>query len=169
METNYHPDDVLHNDVPRETPSGLKTLTTLTYIGCAFAYISTIWGFFGTKNSQKNMEQLQEARDKMGDGFMGRWIDASMEMVKKGEQFQTINIVLTLIFTTMCLVGAMRMRQLRKSGFPIYAFGELAPIPVLFALFGVNLVTGITGGFTALIAILFTLLYARQRQHLVRN
>ncbi|RYZ23557.1 MAG: hypothetical protein EOO16_04400 [Chitinophagaceae bacterium] len=168
METNYQTGDVLH-DVPHEVPSGLKTLTTLTFIGCGFAYLSTIWGFFGNKDVDKNREQIQEAREKMGDGFMGRWMDGSLEMVEKGAQYQTINVVLTLIFTTMCLVGAMRMRKLRKSGFPIYAFGELAPIVVLYALFGFNIVTGVTGGITALIAIIFTLLYARQRKYMVRD
>jgi hypothetical protein len=169
METNYRSEDLLHNDVPAEVPSSLKTLTLLTFIGCGYYYISTLWGLLMPKDTQKQVNEIHEAREKLGDGFMARWMDGSAEMLEKSQQHQWLSVALTLIFTTLCLIGAIKMRKLQRSGFPIYAFGELAPLLVMYALFGFNIVTAVTGGFVAIIAIVFTLLYARQRKYMVRD
>jgi hypothetical protein len=60
------------------------------------------------------------------------------------------------------------MRKLKKSGYPIYVIGELAPIAVTAALVGFSLVGGIATAFSAIIALLFVILYTTQRKHLVR-
>jgi hypothetical protein len=171
MEPNYSTPpsstDILHNDIPRELPGRLNVLTILTFIGCGLSYLSSLWGLVSGKNAQSQIDKIEESRDKVGDGFMGKWMDASVEMLHRGEQYKWINLAVALIFTTLCLVGALQMRKLRKPGFGLYAIGELVPIPILFILMGINMVTLVTGGFAALIAIIFTLLYAGQRKYLV--
>ncbi|MDB5250931.1 MAG: hypothetical protein JWP27_100 [Flaviaesturariibacter sp.] len=171
MEPNYSTPpastDILHNDIPQETSGSLNVLTILTFIGCGLSYVSTLWGLVSGKNAQQQIDKIEESRDKVGDGFMGRWMDASVEMLHRGEQYKWINLGVALVFTTLCLIGALQMRKLKKQGFGIYAIGELLPIPIMFILMGVNLVTLVTGCFGALIAIIFTVLYARQRKYLV--
>ncbi|RYY86628.1 MAG: hypothetical protein EOO15_14000 [Chitinophagaceae bacterium] len=170
MEYSSTPEtDVLRDHRPKELPSTLNVLTILTFIGCGLAYIGAIWGVVSSKNSQEQIDKIRENRDQMGDGFMGKYMDASIDMMQRASQYQWINLAQTLLFTTLCLVGAMQMRKLKKQGFGIYAIGELAPIPIMFILMGVNIATLITGGFGAIIAIVFTILYANQRKHMIDN
>ncbi|RYY38786.1 MAG: hypothetical protein EOO08_13300 [Chitinophagaceae bacterium] len=161
--------DILRDHRPKELPSTLNVLTILTFIGCAWSYIGTLWGLAMNKNPQEQIDKIREGRDKVGDGFLGRWLDASMEMAQRGEQFKYINVGLTFLFTTLCLVGALQMRKLKKQGFSLYAIGEIVPIPVMFILMGFNLATMVFGAFAAIIAIVFVILYAGQRKYMTNN
>jgi predicted membrane protein len=61
----------------------------------------------------------------------------------------------------------MQMRKLKKSGFTLYAIGELAPLAVSAGLLGFSFFGGIMMALSAIIAILFVILYATQRKYLV--
>ncbi|MER3464083.1 MAG: hypothetical protein C4329_06385, partial [Chitinophagaceae bacterium] len=151
------------NDIleqPKELPGMLNTLTVLTFIGCAISYLSSLWSFYSATNYQQNLEKMQEAQDKLGDSTMGKMIEGSMEMLKKSHDYRYIILIVGLVFTTLCLVGALQMRKLKKGGFAIYTIGELVPLIITPILMGVNLSAGIGLAVGAVIAIFFVALYA---------
>ncbi|TCZ67323.1 hypothetical protein [Flaviaesturariibacter aridisoli] len=158
--------ELLHDQLPKKLPSTLNVLTILTFIGCGIAYISALWGLVSGKNAQEQADKIRDNREQMGDGFMGKWMDASLDMMQRAEQYKYINLVVALLFTTLCLVGALQMRKLKKQGFSIWAIGEWVPIVVMFILMGTNLVTMVMGGFSVVVALVFTLLYAGQRKYM---
>jgi len=166
METKYQTEDLLTNDLPEKPTGTLKTLTTLTFIGCAYIYITTLWGLFKNQDIDKQVEDLRTARDQVGEGFMAKWMDASIDMVQRVHDYRWINLLSTLLFTTLCLVGAMQMRKLKKQGFNIYVIGQVAPLLLAFVIMGVNMVSLVTIGFLAVIALVFILLYAGQRKYM---
>lgn len=152
----------------RQLPGMLNVLTILTFIGCGLAYITSIYGFF---TAGKNMEELEEAVDKAGDNEMLRKIaEGSIELANKSADNKYILLVSGLLFTTLCLIGALQMRKLKKSGYLLYVIGELTPVIISAVIFGFGNLMGnisLIGG--AFFAVLFVILYTTQRKYLVND
>lgn len=146
----------------------LKTLTVLTFIGCALAYISILINMADWGNYEKRLADAQREQEKLSDTEMGaRLMEGTVEMIKKTHEHRYALAATNFIFTTLCLVGAMRMRKLRKSGYPIYLVGELAPLAVSAALIGFSFFGGIMMAVSAFFALLFVILYTTQRKYLI--
>jgi hypothetical protein len=166
MDTNQNRD--LFPEQKKELPGMLNVLTILTFIGCGLSYIGTLWGFYQSTNYENEKAELEELRDKSGDNeFANKMMDASLEMLEKNYENRYILLLSGLLFTTLCLVGALQMRKLKKSGYMIYLVGELTPVILTAILIGFSLVGGITTLITAIVAILFVVLYSTQRKYLV--
>ncbi len=156
-------------DQPKQgLPGMLNVLTILTFIGCGISYLGAIWGFFDSSNYEEKVAQMEDMQDKVGDSELGsKMMQGGMEMLEKSYENRYILLISGLVFTTFCLIGAMQMRKLKKSGYLLYVIGELAPLVVTALLLGFSL----TGGFAILIggiiAIVFVILYTTQRKYLV--
>jgi hypothetical protein len=166
MNTNQNPD--LFQDQPKVLPGMLNALTILTFVGCAISYLSIIWNFIQAGNIEKQKAEMEDMRDRVGDsGFGSKMMEGSLDVLQKSYDYRYILLITGLLFTTLCLIGAMQMRKLKRSGYTIYVVGELAPIIVSAALIGFSLVGGIATVFSAVFALLFVILYTTQRKHLV--
>jgi len=149
-------------------PKGsLNTLTTLTIIGCSIGYIGSIYSFFKAGSYEEDIAKMEDMRDR-SSGTGARLIDESIQMAQKSHDYRYILLLSGVLFLTLCLIGALQMRKLKKSGYPIYVVGEIAPIILSIALLGIgSMIMKITMGFTIVIAILFVALYSAQRKYLV--
>ncbi len=149
----------------REIPGMLNVLTILTFIGCAYVYLTTIYGFF---TSGKDMEKLEEMRDEAGEGggFLKMMAEGSYDIAVVSDENKYILLVAGLLFTTMCLIGAIQMRKLKRSGYLIYVIGEIAPVVLSAVLFYSIPFGQVFTGFAAFIALIFVILYTTQRKHL---
>ncbi|HEY0060135.1 MAG TPA: hypothetical protein VGB56_13450, partial [Flavisolibacter sp.] len=142
--------------------------TILTFIGCALSYLGAIWSFIDSSNIDKKRAELEAAQDSMGDSEMAsKMMAGSLEIMEKSYDNRYILLISGLLFTTLCLIGAMQMRKLKKSGYPLYVIGELAPVVITAVLIGFSLLGGFMIALTAVIAIIFVILYTSQRKHLV--
>jgi len=149
-------------------PGMLNTLTILTFIGCGISYIMGIYNLYSTSQYDKRMAEFEEARDQIGDSEMAsNFLESSIEIFQKSYDNRYLIFITTMLFTTLCLIGALQMRKLKKSGFTIYTIGELAPIVVTAALVGFSMVGGITIIITAIFAVVFVILYGTQRKYMV--
>ena len=167
MENVNQTNDVFNQQRPKELPGMLNVLTILTFIGCGLGYLSSCWSFIQNNNPDKQIEKLNEAREKMGDsGFGARMIDSSIVMIQKSYENRYLLIISGLVFTTLCLIGAMQMRKLRKTGYYYYLVGELAPIVLMAGLFGSSFFGALTLLFAALISVIFVVLYSTQLKYL---
>lgn len=172
METINQTTPLQNNDIfepqRKGLPGMLNVLTILTFIGCGIAYLGGIYNFYSTSQYDKRMAEFEEAQDKIGDNEMAATIlESSIEIFQKSYDNRYILFITTMLFTTLCLIGALQMRKLKKSGFPIYTIGELAPLVVTAALVGFSMVGGITIIVSSVFAIVFVILYATQRKYLV--
>jgi|GEM_PF-196814 len=160
--------DVLFNEQPKGLPGMLNTLTILTFIGCGLAYISSIYSFFTSADIDKQLADLEEAQEKMSDNELAaEMMQGSMDMLQKTYDYRYILLLSGILFTTLCLIGAMQMRKLKKSGYTLYVIGEIAPVILTAALLGFSLLGGITMALSGLIAIVFIILYTTQRKYLI--
>ncbi len=168
METTNQTNDLFDQQQPKTLPGMLNVLTILTFIGCGIAYIGTIISFFSAANYEKQVADMEDMQDKMGDSELAsRMMQGSMEMLQKTYEYRYILLLSGILFTTLCLVGALQMRKLKKSGYTLYLIGELAPVILTAALIGFSLTGGIMILFSAIFAILFVILYTTQRKYLV--
>jgi hypothetical protein len=168
METTNQTNDLFDQQQPKTLPGMLNVLTILTFIGCGLAYISTIISFFSAANYEKQMADMEDMQDKLGDSELAsRMMEGSVEMLQKTYDYRYIILLSGLLFTTLCLVGALQMRKLKKSGYTLYVIGELAPIIVTAALIGFSLTGGIMILLSSIFAVLFVILYTTQRKYLV--
>ena len=147
-------------------PSGLNVLTILTFVGCAIAFISSVWSYI---NADKSYKQLVDSQDKLAEA--PAWAKSMMgpEMVaiaKKSMENKLPILLLGIVATALCLYGAIEMRKLKKQGFILWLVGEVLPIITGVLFIG----TGIFGGFGLiglLFPIVFIVLYLVQRKYLI--
>jgi hypothetical protein len=172
MEQSYQPTSTdLFNEqqAPKGLPGNLNVLTILTFIGCGLSYIGLIISLFTNSagNIEKQREQMEEAQEAMNNPKMAEMLQQTMDVAQKNYDNRYILLASGLLFTTMCLIGALQMRRLKKSGYMLYLIGEVAPVIITAALIGFSLVGGIMTTMTAVIAVVFVILYSTQRKHLV--
>ena len=148
----------------------LKTLTILTFIGCAIAYIFLILEIASWNDYERQLAEAQEIEARMaGNEVASRFTQGSVEMIQKSHEHRYLLAAATFLFTTMCLIGAMRMRRLKKSGYPIYVIGELAPLIISAVLLGFGFLGGIVMAVSLVFALMFVILYTTQRKYMVYN
>jgi hypothetical protein len=168
MESTYQSTDLFDQQQPKGLPGMLNVLTILTFIGCGIAYISSIISFFSASNYEKNMAEMEELQDNMGDNELANsMMQGSVDMMQKSYDYRYIILLSGLLFTTLCLIGALQMRKLKKSGYTLYVIGEIAPIVIMGALIGFSLVGGLTILMSLVFAVVFVILYTTQRKYLV--
>src|SRR5688572_15295720 len=116
--------DLFEQQRQQELPTMLNVLTILTFIGCAIAYLGALYSYFTSGSYQKQLVELQRMRDQSGEGSLAYKIaEGSIEIAKKSYDNRHIMLISGLIFTTMCLIGAIQMRKRKRIGFTIYTIG----------------------------------------------
>lgn len=167
MENTYQSNDLLHDQRPKSLPGMLNVLTILTFIGCGLGYLGAIYSYFTNNDPDKQIEKLNEAREKMGDsGFGSKMIESSIDMIQKSYDNRYLLLITGLVFTTLCLIGAIQMRKLKKTGYYYYLVGELGPIVLMAGLFGASFFGAIALLFSSLVGVIFVILYSTQLKHL---
>lgn len=145
----------------------LNVLTILTFIGSGLGYILSCYGFFSNTDPDKQIEKIREAQEKMdASSFGGKIMEGSIEMIQKSYDNRYLLLISNLIFITLCVIGAIRMRKLRKSGYFFYLTGELAPLVLMAGLFGTSFFAAFNLLFGALIAVIFVILYSTQLKYM---
>jgi hypothetical protein len=170
MENSNQTNEVLTEYRPKELPGMLNVLTILTFIGCGLSFLVSCYSFISNNDPDKQIQKLNETREKVSDGSFGaKMIDSAIDMAQKSYDNRYLLLITGLIFTILCLIGAMQMRKLKKAGYYYYLIGELAPFVLMAGLFGSSFFGAFALLFGALIAIIFVILYSSQLKHLINK
>ena len=165
--------DVLTFDenIKPKLPTGLNVLTILSFIGCAFQLLGSLWSFFTAKKSYDGLDKLTE---QMNSENMPGWVKSMMgdpekmvKMITKAYENRIPIVLLSLVAVALCFYGVMQMRKLKKQGFTLYTIGELLPFLTQILFIGTFALSGFAMYFAVGIAALFILLYFTQRKYLV--
>jgi len=151
---------------PRKLPDTLNVLTILTFIGCGIGFIASVIYFFNAQNIYDSAVAAQDRMDKAPE-----WAKSLQGPDPIGIARHTLDnklpiFVLGLVATSLCLYGAIQMRQWKKNGFTIYLIGELLPLLTSFLFIGASTLTGFRGIMAFFFTGLFIILYATQLKHL---
>jgi hypothetical protein len=152
----------------QKLPSMLNVLTILTYVGCAWSAITSIWGYFSAAMTYKMYENGGPANVNTDSKTLNSFISGASEIAKKQYDNRLMILVLGLLGVALCFYGALQMRNLKKQGYLFYIIGELLPIISFAAFIGFgNLIGAISVIFYLFFALLFIILYTTQRKALV--
>lgn len=161
MENN----EVLNFAEKKPLPTALNVLTILTFIGCAFALVVSLFMKqimkFGLDAMQK-MAESGDATSKQIDQYQKT--KAAYELLN---QHYAVNMIVGIVGIALCFIGALWMRKLKKDGYWLYVAGQVLPIATGFILVGTGGMVDWTSYIGLLIPAIFILLYTLQRKHLV--
>lgn len=170
MEQQNIPNDLLTEVEPGKAklPSGLNVLTILTFIGCS------VFGLFTLCMPIINrflLEMIDKAKDS-GKDISAKDL-ADMEKgraaILLAQQNMIPLMIIGLIGITLCFVGALWMRKLKKDGYWLYVAGELAPVIAGLIIMGTSQLEGVMGILLNIgVPLAFVILYTMQRKHLIR-
>lgn len=149
---------------PQKLPGLLNVLSILTLIGCGFVGLSGIYSYFTVCESIQKMEELD--LDSLGGGAMGKMMENATEMLQKQCDHKMVILIITLVSVALCVVGALQMRKLSKSGFLLYTVGELLYPIASVLLLGLGSMAGLALVSSLLFPVVFIILYATQLKYM---
>ena len=141
-------------------PQFLSVLCVLTYIGVGFGILSSLFGWWG----MKKMEEIMSNPEMMMSGLPGMDMD-KMEQMMALLPYANIIFISGIVGSLICLFGALQMWKQKKTGFYIYAVGELAPAVVSAACLGAYAFKGWNLA-AMIIPVVFLVLYGLNLKHL---
>ncbi len=148
-------------------PTFLTVLCILTFVVSGYFFVQSLIGVFinnsmDTATFNEVTEQLYESMDEMeGEQreFMQRIIDGMQVTVNAViENAVTLGII-EMLASLLGIFGAILMFRLNKKGYYLYILAKIIGVIAPLAIIGVNILTLSLYGFTALIGILFIVLY----------
>jgi len=148
---------------PKKLTDMLNVLTILTFIGCALFTISAFYNYVTVCHSiemmEKSMNQLRS------DSPMSGMMDSLAASIQKQCEMRLPILIINIVCYALCLIGALQMRALKKTGFFIYLIGEIAPSVAYLFMIGGGMM-GIMMTIGLIIPIVFIILYATQLKYL---
>ena len=161
METNTAIDE-------NKLPSSLNVLTILTFVGCAISYI---FGILGYVNAEKNVTDMQTNMNNpdMPSFAKNMMTPEALESLRIMAVNKLPLLILGLVATSLCLFGAIQMRQRKMNGYYIWLTGEILPfISAILFISAASLYKGYAFIGIA-ITLLFVVLYSLQRKYLINK
>ena len=158
------------DDKPK-IPSGLNTLTILTFVGSAIGFLFTVYNFFNAKSGVQKMEDAINSPDfeKMPAFAKKMMSPEALELARKGAENVIPLTLIGLVGIALCVAGALQMRKLKAQGYVLYLIGEILPVISSLIFLGVAAFTGFAGILTICITVLFIILYTAQRKYLINK
>lgn len=149
-------------------PQSLNILTILTFIACAFGYI---FGVFGYINADKSVSDIQAGMNNpnIPSFFKPMMTPEALESARIMAANRLPLLILGLVATSLCLFGAIQMRQRKMNGYYLWLTGEI--LPYISALIFINTAYLYKGMALVglIITAIFILLYTLQRKYLTNN
>ncbi len=152
---------------PQKATGLLNVLTILTIIGSVIGLLQAPWAFLTAEENLKKTQEMMLSKDlEDAPAFVKNMFNEDMlKMAQLTVQHKWTILILAVVGSVLCLVGAIQMRKLKRQGFTLWMVGEWLPILATMVLIGV-------GKFSIMIAIgyLFpvamTILYLFNRKQL---
>ena len=144
----------------------VKTLTLLTFIGSAIAFISAIWNFINAEKAVSDFEKNMANPD-LPDFAKKMMTPEVLEAVRLSAANKIPLLIINLLSVGLCVFGAIEMRKLKQQGYFLWLIGEVLPVLGGYIFLGnAMFVGGITTYIAYGIFLLFILLYTLQLKYL---
>lgn len=116
-------------------PTFLKVLCILTFVGAGFGIIGALYSMAMHEFTMSMMDKSFASGE--GNPFLPK-NSTYMETLQK---WGMVSYAMNLVGSLLCLLGAIIMWKLKKSGFYIYVLGQIIPFIAAYGLLG-----GMTSG-----------------------
>ncbi|MEP6677223.1 MAG: hypothetical protein ABJA78_18830 [Ferruginibacter sp.] len=162
--------DVLTNyDQPApKRPTFLTVICILTFVGSGWGLLSNIYGYVSAEKTAEAMRTLK-ATHNTSSGDQGQRF--AQEMVNSFATVFTVENLRTAALAgcaaaVLCLIGALMMWNLKKTGFYSYVLGTLVGLVIPIYLFGGNIFAILGTAVAAIFGIAFCIMYGVNLKHM---
>jgi hypothetical protein len=141
---------VIHDKMP----TFLKVLCILTFVGCGIGLIGLIYTLAAGTDAQATIDKLQ---NQPNNSMLTDMITGMEAKIGEMNRWMTYQHYVTAANILLCLGGALLMWKRRKTGFYLYAAGQI--VTIVFSVLYYNVVKDIPFlGVTTLITFILTFL-----------
>lgn len=140
-------------------PSFLTVLCILTFIGAGLGILGGIWNMITIPSQIETIKGLGALATGLG-GDLGAELTAQIEALEK---FGMISAGLSLVGSILCLLGALKMWKMAKSGYFMYIAGQVLALVGVFLIMGTSWLAGPIG---MIFPIAFIVMYTLNLKHL---
>jgi hypothetical protein len=155
-------------DFFEEKPQAIKVLTVLTFIGSGISLLYSILSPWFLKFSLNMMDKAASSGQEL-TSKQTEQMEHSRKIIALAQANIVPLVIVGIVSSILCIVGAVMMRKLKKDGFWIYLGGEVLPIISGFVLMGKSQFDGVFSMVIGVgLPIIFIILYAVQRKYLVK-
>lgn len=109
-------------------PVFLKVLCILTFVGAGMGILGSVYNILMNDFTIRSLEMQQ-------NNPFGVFADYG-QYIETLKKWGVVAGCLNLLASALCLVGALMMWKLKKTGFFIYVAGQIIPFVVLYGLMG---------------------------------
>jgi hypothetical protein len=156
------------NNGNRQLPSGIAVASIFTFIGAGIQILGGLSNLRSVK-CEEMVEQTMQGMQAMvaQTPQLEPWLDKMEAHTLIACQNRLLIGILAIVCGAACIAGAVLMRKLKKQGFLIYMIGLLLYPIVGMILLSSSPIIGYMGFYYALAPLIFGLIYATQRRHLL--
>jgi hypothetical protein len=150
--------------MPAKRPQFLTVLCILTFIGSGIGIIGSIMGYMA---AMATSAMMGVAGDMAGSADMSAMpgMEDAMAAANAMVQYAFIILLVGIVGAILCLVGAIMMWKQKKTGFYLYAVGELVPPIISMVLVGMAGM-GALGLLGFIVPIAFIVMYGMNLKHM---
>ena len=159
----------MENQAQTKRPDFLTVLCALSFVNAGYHIISDGLINMFTSNSEKAVEQMEEAMAQMPDdspGFLSGFMESSAEMaIAAAENAIPMGLSIIVVYAVSAL-GTFFMFKQQKKGFGIYAIANVVSLAIPIIFLGASGVVLASVGVAAFFTILFIVLYSLNLKHM---
>jgi hypothetical protein len=149
--------------VPAKRPQFITVLCILTWIGCGIGLIASVMGYFAVQTAGAMMDVAAASDPEAMD--MAATMPG-MEEAMNAMKYAGISLAVGILGIILCFAGSMMMWKLKKTGFYLYAVGQIVPLVVSAVLIGASAFGGFALVMGAIFPVLFIVLYGLNLKHM---
>lgn len=151
-------------NLPPQRSVFLKVLCILTFIFSSYTILTQAYIYFQAEQTSMKMEEAknkitnEKTKSPEESSFLKK-VMGGMSELSTPENLRKLAVG-NLISSALCLLGAILMWRLKRTGFYLYVLGTIVGIIAPFYLFGNNFLTVISSGFASFVGLIFIIFYA---------
>jgi len=152
---------------PQKRSTFLSVLCILSFLGSGFSLFNNIMGMivspiFNFFNPSIFQEALSNVKEPIAREFVGKAFEIAQHAMDHAFEIACTNSILY----ACSLLGAILMFKLKKSGFYLYIFAQIAILFVPALFIGFNIITNMGILMGSFMTIVFIILYSINYKHL---
>ena len=163
---NFENNNLFSENNTKKIPGAINVLTILTFVSCGIGVLSSLYSLFTIQYTYENFTKSKEVIMDNNLSFLNNFYTSLEAFYKINIENKYIIFFITIAGLVLCFYGALQMRKCKKIGLPIYLIGEWLPVALMFVLFA-SIGWAIFGILVAIVPIVFTILYVKQKKYLV--
>ena len=139
----------------------LTVFCILSILGCCLSVVWNIYEYYSITVSEVSLANMVK-----GEGNTYGLLIGIQDVIKKAIDNALLNLIIGVLFSSICFYGVLMMWKLKKIGFFIYSLGEITPAIISFFLIGSGPIAAFFVVTRLIVSIVWVVLFATNFKNL---